>query len=107
MITGLNRSLARAFAERYASPGASVAVNFAGNQEAARQTVKACRSLGADAVALLPDVVKPNEFAASFAAAKDCFGRAHLRSRDRRKSEPSDAGPVVEDGTARSGKGAQ
>lgn len=45
LVTGASRGLGRGIAESLASAGFSVAINYAGNEEAARQTREQCRAL--------------------------------------------------------------
>lgn len=59
LVTGGSRGIGRAVCLELARLGAGVAVNFAGNETAAAETVAACRSLGAEAVAIRADVSDP------------------------------------------------
>ena len=46
LVTGGSRGIGRAICLELARRGAAVAVNYAGNEQAARETVEACRALG-------------------------------------------------------------
>lgn len=56
LVTGGGRGIGRAVCLRLAQLGASVAVNYAGNADAAEETAEACRALGAEAFAIRADV---------------------------------------------------
>ena len=51
LVTGGSRGIGRAICLELAARGAAVAVNYAGNEQAALETVEACRALGAQAQA--------------------------------------------------------
>ena len=56
LVTGASRGIGAAIARAFAAQGATVAVNYLHNAEAAGEVVEACRKLGGDAVALQADV---------------------------------------------------
>ena len=56
LVTGASRGLGRAIALQLANCGAAVAINYATNEEAARETVAAVEALGAKAIAIAADV---------------------------------------------------
>ena len=56
LVTGGSRGLGKAIAERLASAGAIVAVNYAGNREAAEATVAGIEAAGGEAIAMPLDV---------------------------------------------------
>lgn len=56
LVTGGSRGIGRAICIELAIRGASVAVNYAGNEAAALETVNACTALGVNAFALRADV---------------------------------------------------
>lgn len=56
LVTGGSRGIGRAICIELARQGAGVAVNYAGNEAAALETVAACRALGGEAFALRADV---------------------------------------------------
>ncbi len=78
VITGGSRGIGRAIALAYAAAGANVAVVYAGNEEAAAETVAKAEALGVKAVAYRCDVAdfaKTKELAA---AVKEDFGKVDI-----------------------------
>jgi 3-oxoacyl-[acyl-carrier protein] reductase len=61
LVTGGSRGIGRATAERLAADGAAVAVNYASDEAAARETVEAIEAGGGSAVAVRADVSKVHE----------------------------------------------
>ena len=61
VVTGGSRGLGRAICLELARGGANVVLCYAGNEAAANETVAACESLGAKAVAVRCDVSKEDE----------------------------------------------
>ena len=58
LVTGGSRGIGRATAECFAKLGASVAVNYVGNESAASNAVASIKAIGADALAVKGDVSK-------------------------------------------------
>ena len=56
LVTGGSRGIGRAVCLELARQGANVAVNYAGNAQAAEETAAACRELGVQAVTIRADV---------------------------------------------------
>lgn len=56
LITGGSRGIGRAAALAFAEKGFNVAINYAGNQEAAEKTLKDIKTLGAEGIAIQGDV---------------------------------------------------
>ena len=56
LVTGGSRGIGRAICLELARQGANVAVNYAGNAQAAEETAAACRELGVQAVTIQADV---------------------------------------------------
>ncbi len=56
LVTGGSRGIGRAVCLKLAQMGAAVAVNYAGNAEAAEETAAACRALGVESFAVRADV---------------------------------------------------
>ena len=78
VVTGGSRGLGRAICLELARGGASVVLCYAGNEAAANETVAACESLGAKAVAIRCDVSKEDEVKALMDAALKTFGRIDI-----------------------------
>lgn len=78
LVTGGSRGIGRAICLELARQGASVAVNYAGNGQAALETVEACRALGAQAEAFRADVSDPAACEELVKAVKDRFGRLDI-----------------------------
>ena len=78
VITGGSRGLGRAICLELARGGANVVLCYAGNEAAANETVAACESLGAKAVAIRCDVSKEDEVKALMDAALKTFGRIDI-----------------------------
>ena len=75
LVTGGSRGIGRAVCLELARQGAAVAVNYAGSQQAAQETVEACRALGAQAEAFQADVSDAAACEGLVQAVKDRFGR--------------------------------
>ena len=78
LVTGGSRGIGRAICLELARRGAAVAVNYAGNEQAARETVEACRALGVEAEAFQADVADPAACEELVKAVKDRFGRLDI-----------------------------
>ena len=79
LVTGGGRGIGRAICLELARGGASVAVNYAGSEEAARETVERCLELGApDAFAIQADVAEEQAVAAMLAAVEERLGRIDI-----------------------------
>ena len=79
LVTGGGRGIGRAVCLELARGGASVAVNYAGSEEAARETVERCLELGApDAFAIQADVAEEQAVAAMLAAVEERLGRIDI-----------------------------
>ena len=63
---------------KLARQGAAVAVNYAGNEQAAQETVEACRALGVQAEAFQADVSDPAACESLIAQVKERFGRLDI-----------------------------
>jgi 3-oxoacyl-[acyl-carrier protein] reductase len=78
LVTGSSRGIGRAITERYGSLGASVVVNYAGDERTARDVVAAIERSGGAAIAVKADVSKVPEIDRLYQAALDKFGRLDI-----------------------------
>jgi 3-oxoacyl-[acyl-carrier protein] reductase len=78
LITGAGRGIGKAIAERYASLGARVVVNYATSERLANETVATIEGLGGTAIAVKADVSKVAEIDRLFAATLECFGHIDI-----------------------------
>ena len=78
LVTGGGRGIGRAVCLELARQGAAVAVNFAGNSQAAEETAGQCRALGAEAEIFQADVASHAACDALVAAVKERFGRLDI-----------------------------
>jgi 3-oxoacyl-[acyl-carrier protein] reductase len=74
IVTGGSRGIGRAVAERLAGDGLAVVVDYAGNTDAAEQTVQAITDAGGTALAMQADVADEVAVAALFDRAETEFG---------------------------------
>lgn len=75
LVTGASRGIGASIAHKLAEAGAKVIVNYAGNQEAARQTVNEILAKGGEAIALQADVSNATAVKTLFDAAIQHYGR--------------------------------
>ena len=78
LVTGGSRGIGRAVCLELAKGGASVVFCYAGNEAAARETVRALEALGAQALAVRCDVSAAGEVDALAEAAAERFGRIDI-----------------------------
>ena len=78
LVTGGSRGIGRAICLELARQGAAVAVNYAGNEQAAQETVEACRALGVQAEAFQTDVSDPAACEELISQVKERFGRLDI-----------------------------
>jgi NAD(P)-dependent dehydrogenase (short-subunit alcohol dehydrogenase family) len=74
LITGGARGIGRATALRAGARGWSVAINYVGNEPAARDTAEAVRAAGGQALIVRGDVAVEADVVGMFAAARAAFG---------------------------------
>lgn len=74
LITGASRGIGRAAARLAGARGWNVAVNYAGNREAAEETARFVEQEGGDAVVIQGDVSVESENIAMFDQAENTFG---------------------------------
>lgn len=78
LVTGGSRGIGRAICVELARQGAAVAVNYAGNSDAAEETVRLCRALGVETETFQADVADPAACDGLVAAVKERFGRLDI-----------------------------
>lgn len=78
VVTGGSRGLGRAVCLELARGGANVALCYAGNETAARETVSACEAMGAKALAVRCNVADADEVRALMDAVLKAFGAVHI-----------------------------
>ncbi len=78
LVTGASRGIGRAAAMALARAGAKVAVNYATNQEAARQVVEEIGREGGEAFAVQADVSRSDEAARMVSEVLGRFGRLDI-----------------------------
>ena len=78
VVTGGSRGIGRAICLELARGGANIILCYAGNEQAALDTVAACEALGAKAAATRCDVSKADEVKALMDAALQQFGAVHI-----------------------------
>lgn len=74
IVTGASRGIGAAIAERLAQEGFAVAVNYAGNENAAAALVTRLKAAGGRAITAQADVSKPVEVARLFDTTERAFG---------------------------------
>jgi 3-oxoacyl-[acyl-carrier protein] reductase len=78
LVTGASRGIGRAIAVALADAGADIAVNYAGSEAAAAETVKAVEALGRKAVMIKANVGKAPEFDAMVQSVLETFGKLDI-----------------------------
>ncbi len=78
LVTGASRGIGKACALELAKAGYDIAVNFAGNEEAANKTVEEIKALGVDAAAFKFDVSNQEAAAKGVEAVLEKFGRIDI-----------------------------
>ncbi|SFD23570.1 3-oxoacyl-[acyl-carrier protein] reductase [Chitinophaga sp. CF118] len=75
LVTGASRGIGATIAQKLATAGAKVIINYAGGKDAAEQTVNTIKQNGGDVIALQADVSKADEVKVMFDAAIAHYGR--------------------------------
>lgn len=78
LITGSARGIGRAIAERYASLGANIVVNYSTDKSAADQTVESLKTFGVKVIAVQCDVAKVADVKRLFETAQSTFGKIDI-----------------------------
>ncbi|GAB3600452.1 SDR family oxidoreductase [Kineococcus gypseus] len=78
VVTGSARGIGRAIAQRFASLGAVVVVNYSGDEDSAGRTVAEIQQAGGRALAVRADVSSPQELDTLFTEAVAAFGRVDI-----------------------------
>ncbi|CAM6117722.1 unnamed protein product [Calypogeia fissa] len=78
LVTGGSRGIGREIALALAGDGASVVLNYAGNEAAANEAVGLIKALGAKVIAVKGDVSKEADVVATFDKAVEAFGAVHI-----------------------------
>ncbi len=78
LVTGASRGIGRAIALRLAKAGANVAVNYAGSEAAAAETVAAIKEMGRQAVMVRANVGNAEEVNNMFKEVLDQFGQIDI-----------------------------
>jgi 3-oxoacyl-[acyl-carrier protein] reductase len=78
LVTGGSRGIGRAVCVRLASEGARVALNYAGNEQAAHEAERLVRAAGAECLLIKADVSDPDAVAAMVADAERGLGPIDL-----------------------------
>ena len=78
VVTGGSRGIGAAIARRLGLDGANIVVNYARNEDAARQVVAQVESGGSRAAAIQADMGDEAQIAALFARAGETFGRVDI-----------------------------
>ncbi|RHM54816.1 3-oxoacyl-[acyl-carrier-protein] reductase [Mitsuokella sp. AF33-22] len=74
LVTGASRGIGRAIALRLASEGAKVAINYAGNQQAAEEVKHEIESAGGEALLIKANVADAQAVEAMVASVVEAFG---------------------------------
>jgi 3-oxoacyl-[acyl-carrier protein] reductase len=78
VITGSARGLGKAIAERYASLGANIVINYSKDKASADEVVANITAMGAKVIAVQADVSKVADLERLFDEAKKAFGKIHI-----------------------------
>jgi 3-oxoacyl-[acyl-carrier protein] reductase len=78
LVIGSARGIGKAIAERLASRGADIVVNYSTNEKSARETVENIKKQNIRAIAIKADVTKVAEIESLFSAAIQEFGKLDI-----------------------------
>lgn len=88
VVTGGGRGVGRAISIAFASEGANVVVNYAGNQKAADEVVEIIKGLGRNAVAVKGDVSQEEDAKKIIETCVENFGSIHILTNNAGVSKP-------------------
>jgi 3-oxoacyl-[acyl-carrier protein] reductase len=78
LITGSARGLGKAIAERYASLGANIVINYSKDASSANEVISNIEAMGVRVIAIQADVSKPGDVERLFREAKKTFGKIDI-----------------------------
>ena len=78
IVTGASRGIGRAIAERFASQGAKVVVNFVNNEAQAQNVISGITGAGGDAISIRADVSKSADVKDLVGSTVDRFGAVDI-----------------------------
>ena len=78
LVTGGSRGIGRAVCIRLAQEGADIVINYAGNEEKAQETARACEAYGVRTLCVKGDVADPAQVDALFQQAMEFGGRIDI-----------------------------
>lgn len=78
LVTGGSRGIGRAVCIRLAQEGADIVINYAGNEEKAQETARACEAYGVRTLCVKGDVADPAQVDALFQQAIEFGGRIDI-----------------------------
>lgn len=78
LVTGGARGIGRAIATTLASAGATVVVNYKGNQTAAEDVIRAIEESSGQAIAIQADISQPNDIDRLFKTTLDRYGKLDI-----------------------------
>ena len=78
LVTGASRGIGRAIAVALAKAGADVAINYAGNEAAAKQTEEICAAYGVNTLVFKADVANAEECKVMIDCVKEHFGKIDI-----------------------------
>ena len=78
LVTGASRGIGRAIAVALAKAGADVAINYAGNEEAAKKTEELCAAYGVNTLVIKADVANAEECKTMIDCVKEHFGKIDI-----------------------------